>query len=75
MSTHLRVNVTDWISQSEAGRLRGVSRQAIFRLIQRGRLRTLRIAGRDLVNRNEVLGMAPLPAGRRKRKRQQKGSR
>lgn len=53
MSSILR-NPTDWISQAEAARLRGVSRQAIALLVKRGRLSVLRIGGRLLVNRKEI---------------------
>lgn len=54
----------DWISQSEAARLRGVSRQAIARLITRRRLSVRRIGGRALVRRDEVMSFDPRPAGR-----------
>jgi len=45
----------DWISQADAARLRGVSRQAISKLVQKGRLRTLTIGGHVLVHRDDVL--------------------
>lgn len=54
----------DWISQSEAARLRGVSRQAIARLVRRGRLGVLRIGGRTLVRRGDVEQFQPEGAGR-----------
>lgn len=44
----------DLISQSEAARLRGVTKQAIANLVKRGRLRVVEIAGRALVYRSEV---------------------
>lgn len=44
----------DWISQADAARLRGVSRQAISKLVQKGRLRTLTIGGHVLVHRDDV---------------------
>jgi excisionase family DNA binding protein len=44
----------DWISQAEAARIRGVSRQAIARLVKKGRLRALRIAGKVLLKRSDV---------------------
>jgi hypothetical protein len=43
-----------WISQSEAARLRSVSRQAIANLIKKERFRTLSIAGKILVHREDV---------------------
>ena len=47
-------NVDVYISQSEAARIRGVSKQAIANLIRRGRLNTATVAGRTLVLRSEV---------------------
>jgi hypothetical protein len=60
------IDPAEWISQAEASRLRGVSRQAIAKLVANGRLRTLELAGRVVVSRADVLGFAPNPAGRPK---------
>lgn len=66
MSTNLAVNdLADWISQSEAARLRGISRQAIARLVKRGRLSVLAVGGRNLVRKSEVESFDPIPAGRK----------
>jgi excisionase family DNA binding protein len=67
MSTHLSedsVSSEDWVSQAEAARMRGVSRQAIARLISKGRFRVLRIAGKVLLKRADVKSFEPEPAGR-----------
>ena len=56
--------VSDWISQSEAARLRGVTRQAISKLARAKRLGTLVIGGRTLVNRADVEAFVPRGAGR-----------
>jgi len=45
----------EWISKSDASRARGVSRQAIWELVNRGRLTTIRHAGRLYVSRSEVM--------------------
>ncbi|MCC6367406.1 MAG: helix-turn-helix domain-containing protein [Bryobacterales bacterium] len=63
MSTHFR-DAQEWISQAEAARLRGVSRQAIALLVKKGRLPVLKIGGRLLVRRKEVEAFTPEPAGR-----------
>lgn len=63
MSIHLR-DPNEWISQAEAARLRGVSRQAIALLVKKGRLPILKIGGRLLVRRKEVEDFVPEPAGR-----------
>jgi excisionase family DNA binding protein len=57
---------SDWISQAEAARLRGVSRQAIAKLVRNGRLKSTVIAGHVLVSRAGVLSFAPRAAGRPK---------
>lgn len=61
------MNPEDWISQAEAARIRKTSRQAIARLIERNRLRTLKVAGRTLVNRGDVLAFTQRAPGRRSR--------
>jgi excisionase family DNA binding protein len=55
---------SEWISQSEAARIRGVSRQAVALLVKRGRLAVLKIGGRFLVRRKDVETFVPEPAGR-----------
>ncbi len=56
MPTHsTKPNAAEWISKSEAARLRGVSRQAIWELVKRGRLRPSTINGRAYLKRAEVM--------------------
>lgn len=65
MSTHKVLSSDDeWISQADAARIRGVSRQAISRLVSRGRLTTRTVAGFVLVLRKDVLTFSPRSAGR-----------
>ena len=66
LSTHLSGAVAseDWISQAEAARIRGVSRQAIARLIGKGRFRVLRIGGKTLLKRADVKSYQPEEPGR-----------
>lgn len=66
MSTNLKkeFDPTEWISQAEASRLRGVSRQAIAKLVSCGRLRTIDVGGRTFVSRAEIVAFAPKRAGR-----------
>jgi excisionase family DNA binding protein len=54
----------DWVSQAEAARLHGVSRQAINKLVKNGRLRTLLVGGRVFVKRQDLEKFVPRPAGR-----------
>jgi excisionase family DNA binding protein len=66
MSTHLTEDSADeWISQAEAARIRGVSRQAIGRLIRRQRLQTVKVGGRMLVQRKDIENFRAQKAGRR----------
>jgi excisionase family DNA binding protein len=66
MSTHFSgaVGSEDWISQAEAARIRGVSRQAIARLVGKGRFRVLRIGGKTLLKRADVKSYQPEAPGR-----------
>jgi excisionase family DNA binding protein len=61
MSTDL--DAVSWISQSEAARLRSVSRQAIASLVKKGRFRTLEIGGKVLVHRKDVESYQSKPPG------------
>jgi hypothetical protein len=59
-----------WISQTEAAKLRKVSRQAIANLVKKNRFRTLEIAGKILLSRLEVEAYQPTaPGPKPKRKR------
>lgn len=56
-------NSRKYISQAEAARIRGVSKQAIADLVRRARLTAVRVAGRALVLRTEVEAFEPKPVG------------
>jgi hypothetical protein len=60
----------EWISQSDAARLIGVSRQAIRGAIVHGRLCTMNSNGRPMVRRAEVLGLKIDPNKRRSARKQ-----
>jgi predicted DNA-binding protein (UPF0251 family) len=76
MSSNLKKRTFDpalWISQSEAARARGISRQAVSDLIKRGRVTTLEIAGKTLVLRSDIEKFKPRePGPKPKRKRAKK---
>jgi predicted DNA-binding protein (UPF0251 family) len=48
-------NSSEWIRKSDAARLRGVSRQAIWELVRRKRLATTVFAGRVYLHKSEVM--------------------
>jgi len=63
MSTYL-FKPDEWVSQAEAARIRGVSRQAIARLVAKGRFRLLKAGGRPLLKRSDVENYKSEMAGR-----------
>ena len=60
------MDLSQWISQAEAARIRGVTRQAISKLISKGRLNTMEVGGHVLVNRQDLLDYKNGSAGRPK---------
>jgi hypothetical protein len=64
-SNLLTADLDDWVSQSEAARLRGTTRQAIASLVARGRISVLTVGGRKLVRRSEIIKFEAAPAGRK----------
>jgi predicted DNA-binding protein (UPF0251 family) len=66
---------TEWISQAEAARMRGLSRQAISQLVKRGRVTKLVIAGKTLVRRSDVEKFQPDKPGPKSQRRGSKQSR
>jgi hypothetical protein len=73
LSTNKTINnkqeLSDWISQSEAARLRGVTRQAIAKLVKKGRLKILVLGGRSFVSKAEVARFEMQIAGRPKKEK------
>ncbi|MGZ4843197.1 MAG: helix-turn-helix domain-containing protein [Candidatus Angelobacter sp.] len=57
------LNADEWMSKGDAARARGVSRQAIWELVNRGRLTTCRFKGRVYVSRAEVMAFKRRPRG------------
>jgi hypothetical protein len=55
---------TEWITKAEAARIRRVTRQAIAKLVAKGKLATLEIAGNTLVRRGDVEAYRPSRGGR-----------
>jgi excisionase family DNA binding protein len=62
-------DVSAWISQSEAARLRGVSREAIYNLVKKNRFATFKIGDKTLINKEDVENYQPQPSGRKPKKR------
>ena len=60
----MKINPEDLIRQATAAKMRGVSPQAISRLIARGSLRTVVIDGLVFVYREEVENFTPSKGGR-----------
>jgi len=51
-----KINPLEWISQTEAAKLRGVSRQAIWKLVTKGRIKSIEIAGHRFVSLADIEG-------------------
>jgi hypothetical protein len=73
LSKYKSFDPTEWISQAEAARTRGITRQAIATHIKRGRFTTFKMGGKTFLLRSEVENFEPRAAGRPpKRKRAKK---
>ena len=57
--------MTDFVTLTEAAEMRGVSRQAIHKLVKLGRLRSREMFGRVLIYRSDVENFEPEPPGRK----------
>jgi predicted DNA-binding protein (UPF0251 family) len=67
LSTNNQKVTNNWITQAEAARVRGVSRQAINNLVKKGRLKTMEIASVVFVDKDEIQNFKGLNSGRPKR--------
>jgi hypothetical protein len=75
MSNKLKGNVdpAEWISQTEAARIRGITRQAIGIYVKRGRFTTFVMGGKTFLLRSELENFEPRKRGPKpKRKRAKK---
>jgi hypothetical protein len=68
----VKINPKDLIRQATAAKMRGVSTQAIARLVQRGKLTKIEIDGYPFLFRSEVESFTPGARGRPKAKRKRK---
>jgi hypothetical protein len=59
------LDIDDLITQSEAARLRGRSRQAISNLVEKGRLTVIEIGGIRFVSKKEILTFQAQSPGRK----------
>lgn len=57
-----------WITQAEAARIRGVSRQAIHKLIKKDRLKTFKVGSVIFVDKSQVESYKILNPGRPKKR-------
>lgn len=69
MSTNFNTDPVNeqWVTQAEAARLRGVTRQAIGKLVSRQKLKILEIGGVTFVSKEDVLNFVPDKSGRPKK--------
>lgn len=62
------LTASDWITKAEAARVRGVTRQAIGKLVKKGKFRVLELAGHTFLSRADVESYQAEPGGRPGRK-------
>jgi hypothetical protein len=60
----MAADLTDLVTQAEAARIRGVSREAIYGLVAREKLTVIEIGGQKFLRRSEVENYQPQPGGR-----------
>jgi len=60
----MNIDPSELVSQPEAAKMRGVSTQAINKLMQRGRLTVIEISGKKFLLRKEVEAFEPNITGR-----------
>jgi excisionase family DNA binding protein len=60
----VKTDTADLITQAEAARIRGVTREAIYDLVARGKLTVTEIGGQKFLKRSEVENYKPQTAGR-----------
>lgn len=59
-----KISTEEWITQSEAAKVRGVSRQAINNLIKKGRIKTIKVSSVVLLDKKDVENFESLKPGR-----------
>ena len=62
------LTASEWITKAEAARVRRVTRQAIGKLVKKGKFRVLEVAGHTFLNRADVESFRAEPGGRPARK-------
>lgn len=60
----MKADLKDLVTQAEAARIRGVSREAIYGLVARGKLAPVEIGGQKFLKRSEVESYKPEVGGR-----------
>jgi excisionase family DNA binding protein len=60
----MKIDLSELVSIKEASEIRGVSTQAIYELIKRGRLTVIKVGGKKFTLRKEVEAFTPNITGR-----------
>ena len=68
----ITIDTDDWIPILQAAKIRGITRQAISKLVKKKRFRTLLIGGYLLLNRHDVKNYTPENAGRPRKDKKSK---
>ena len=62
------VNVSQYLTVTQAAELRGISRQAVLESIKRGTLKATKLGNQWLIHRKDIERFVPHPGGKPKRK-------
>ncbi len=60
----MKADLENLVTQAEAARIRGVSREAIYGLVARGKLAVVEIGGQKFLRRSDVENYEPETGGR-----------
>lgn len=60
----MKIDLSELVSQGEAAKMRGVTTQAINKLMKRGRLTVIEVSGKKFLLRKEVEAFEPNITGR-----------
>lgn len=65
----MRIDPDDMITLAEAARIRGVTHEAMRKLLKRGRLKERKIGGKTFLSKREVERFKPSVGGRPRKKK------
>jgi len=68
LSTNNNIKSSDYLSISQVAKIRGVTRQAISKLIKKGKIECVKIGGHILIHKDDLIKFKPGYPGRPRKK-------